>query len=176
MKILVRGPALTRTGYGEHARFVLRSLRQCEFLDLYLLPINWGESAWVWEDDEERAWFDSLIKKTAIHSQQRGQYDMSIQVTIPNEWQQMAPVNIGVTAGIETTKVAPVWLQKCNEMDKIITISEHSKQSLINTIYEGIDQRTGQSVKLKCEREVEIVHYPVKKYDKLPKLDLKVGA
>ena len=85
MKILVRGPALTRTGYGEHARFVLRSLRKCEFLDLYLLPINWGESAWVWEDNEERAWFDSLIKKTALHSKENGQYDMSVQVTIPNE-------------------------------------------------------------------------------------------
>ena len=128
MKVLVRGPALTRTGYGEHCRFVLRSLRQVEGLDIYLLPVNWGQSAWVWEDSEERSWMDELVKKTAIYGQQGGQYDMSIQVTIPNEWQRMAPVNIGVTAGIETTKVAPVWLQKCNEMDKIITISEHSKQ------------------------------------------------
>ena len=30
MKVLVRGPALTRTGYGEHCRFVLRALRQVE--------------------------------------------------------------------------------------------------------------------------------------------------
>ena len=34
MKVLVRGPALTRTGYGEHCRFVLRSLRQVEGLDI----------------------------------------------------------------------------------------------------------------------------------------------
>ncbi len=177
MKVLVRGPALTRTGYGEHCRFVLRALRQVEDLDIYLLPVNWGESAWVWEDSEEREWFDFLVKKTAVYGQQGGQYDMSIQVTIPNEWQRMAPVNIGVTAGIETTKVAPVWLQKCNEMDKIITISEHSKQGFVDTIYEGVDQRTGQRGVLKCVKDVEIVHYPVKQdlLDRpIPALQLKL--
>tara|TARA_R100000388_G_scaffold27142_1_gene21168 strand:+ start:1741 stop:2991 length:1251 start_codon:yes stop_codon:yes gene_type:complete len=162
MKILVKGPALTRTGYGEHCRFVLRALREVNDLDLYLFPVNWGNSAWIWEDSEERAWFDQLIRKAAVHSQQGGQYDVSIQVTIPNEWQRLAPMNIGVTAGIETTKVAPIWLQKCNEMDKIITISQHSKQTLINTVYEGIDERTGQRGVLKCNKDVEIVHYPVK--------------
>ena len=163
MKILVRGPALTRTGYGEHCRFVLRSLRSVENLDIYLLPVNWGQSAWVWENTEERKWLDSIIKKTAMYTQQNGQYDMSIQVTIPNEWQKMAPINIGVTAGIETTKVAPIWLQKCNEMDKIITISQHSKQSIINTIYEAVDKTTGQRGVLRCLKDVDVVHYPVKK-------------
>ena len=63
MKILVKGPALTRTGYGEHCRFVLRALREVNDLDLYLFPVNWGNSAWIWEDSEERAWFDQLIRK-----------------------------------------------------------------------------------------------------------------
>ena len=172
MKVLVRGPALTRTGYGEHCRFVLRCLKQCEDLDIYLLPVNWGQSSWVWENSEEREWIDELVKKCAIYNQQGGQYDLSIQVTIPNEWQRMAPINIGVTAGIETTKVAPVWLQKCNEMDKIITISEHSKQVLLNTVFEGMDRNTGQAVTLKCNKETDIIHYPVKTFDKLPDLDL----
>jgi len=176
MKVLVRGPALTRTGYGEHCRFVLRALRQVEDLDIYLLPVNWGQSAWIWEDSEEREWCDKLINKTAIHSQQGGQYDISIQVTIPNEWQRLAPVNIGVTAGIETTKVAPVWLQKCNEMDKIITISEHSKRGFLETFYEGVDTRTGQRGVLKCLKDVEIVHYPVKKFEKLPDLNFKLST
>ena len=176
MKVLVRGPALTRTGYGEHCRFVLRALRELDDMDLYLLPVNWGESAWIWENSEEREWLDFLVKKTAIYGQQGGQYDMSIQVTIPNEWQRMAPINIGVTAGIETNRVAPIWLQKCNEMDKIITISEHSKKGFVDTIYEGVDQRTGQRGILKCEKEVNVVHYPVKKYEKLPELKLKLDT
>lgn len=176
MKVLVRGPALTRTGYGEHCRFVLRSLRECEDLDVYLLPVNWGQSTWVWEDNEERKWIDDIVKKTALYNQQGGSFDVSVQVTIPNEWQPMAPVNIGVTAGIETTKVSPVWLQKCNQMDKIITISQHSKEVFLKTVYEGVDSATGKPMTLRCEKDISIVHYPVKKFDSLPDLDLNINT
>ena len=176
MKVLVRGPALTRSGYGEHCRFVLRSLRDCEDLDIYLLPVNWGQTTWLWEDTEERQWLDDIIKKTAIYAQQQGQYDASIQVTIPNEWQKIAPINIGVTAGIETTKVAPIWLQKYNEMDRVITISNHSRQTFLNTMYSAVDQRTGREFSLKCEKDIQVVHYPVKKYNKLPDLDLNLST
>jgi len=179
MKVLVRGPALTRTGYGEHCRFVIRALREIPEIDLHLLPVNWGQSSWVWENSEEREWIDKLVKKTALYTNQTDghpHYDISVQVTIPNEWQRMAPVNIGVTAGIETTKVSPEWLQKSNDMDKIITISEHSKRTLLETFYEGIDQRTGQKGVLKCVKPVEIVHYPVKAFDSLPELDLNLST
>tara|TARA_R100000805_G_C3609039_1_gene109538 strand:+ start:36 stop:920 length:885 start_codon:yes stop_codon:yes gene_type:complete len=47
-------------------------------------------------------------------------------------------------------------------MDKVITISEHSKQTLESTIYEGIHRETKQPMTLKCEVPVEVVHYPVK--------------
>ena len=177
MKVLVRGPALTRTGYGEHCRFVLRSLREVENLDIYLIPVNWGQSTWIWEDDEERDWMDSIIKKTARYAQENGTFDMSIQVTIPNEWERYATgINIGVTAGIETTKVAPIWLEKSNIMDKVITISQHSKDSLLNTVYEGINKNTGQKAELKCTTEVNIVHYPVKTFDSLPDMDLNLST
>ena len=167
MKILVRGPALTRTGYGEHCRFVLRALRDLENIDLYVLPVGWGTSNWIWEDDEERVWLDEIIRKTAYYHQanKNPEYDMSIQVTIPNEWAKMAPVNIGVTAGIETTKPAPVWLEKCNMMDKVITISDHSKKTLVDAVYQGIDKQTGRPVILACNKDVNIVHYPVKQYE-----------
>lgn len=175
-KVIVRGPALTRTGYGEHARFVLRALREVEDkIDIYLLPVNWGHSNWIWENNEERQWLDQIIKKTAHYVQQKGQYDLSVQVTIPNEWQAMAPVNIGVTAGIETTKVAPIWIQKVNEMDKVITISEHSKQSFLNTVYDAVDNRTNQPVRLQCNKDIEVVHYPVKEYEETD-LDLNLST
>ena len=139
-KVLVRAPALTRTGYGEHARFVMRCLRTIEDkIDIYLVPIKWGQSNWVWEFDEEREWLDKIIHKTAEYQRQGGTFDVSLQVTIPNEWEKLAPVNIGITAGIETDRVAPVWLQKSNLMDKIVTISEHSKNGFVNTVYEAVN-------------------------------------
>ena len=60
-KVLVRGPVLTRSGYGEHVRFILRSLRQLEDnIDLYVVPLGWGHTGWVVDKDGEREWFDSL--------------------------------------------------------------------------------------------------------------------
>ena len=50
-KIIVRGPALSRSGYGEHTRFLLRSLRKHEDkLDIYILNVPWGQTGWVWQD------------------------------------------------------------------------------------------------------------------------------
>ena len=120
-KILLRGPLLTRSGYGEQARFALRSLRSREdIFDIYIHPLNWGKTSWVYEDTEERDWIDQAIGKTMMYNNQGGQYDMSLQVTIPNEWERIAPVNIGYTAGIETNRVAGEWLQAAHVVDSII--------------------------------------------------------
>jgi len=169
-KILVRGPALTRSGYGEHTRFILRSLKRYEDLfDVYLIPVNWGGTGWVYEDTEERRWLDSIIAKTAMYQQQNPSpnYDISMQVTIPNEWEKMAPINIGVTAGIETTRVSPAWIEKGNLVDKIITISEFSKNSYVNTVYTVTDDKTGQVIDTgyRCTTPIEVVHYPVRETD-----------
>jgi len=173
-KVLVRGPALTRSGYGEHTRFLLRSLRKHEDkFDIHLNTTNWGETGWLKDDNEERKWFDSLLKKTIEHQQRDGKYDVSFQVTIPNEWERLAPINIGVTAGIETTIVAPVWLEKANIMDKIIVVSKHAKQGFIKSIYEVVNKETGQKNILKCNTPIDIVHYPVKEYEKI-NLDLNL--
>ena len=165
-KVIVRGPALSQSGYGEHTRFVLRALRLQESeLDIHILPTGWGETGWLAIDDEERQWIDTRVAAGAQHLQQKLPYDMSVQVTIPNEWQQMAQINIGVTAGIETNKVSPTWLEMCNIMDKVITISEHSKNGFVMTEYTGHNKNTGAPMHLKCEVPVEIAGYPVKNHE-----------
>ena len=176
-KVLVRGPVLTRSGYGEHVRFILRALREIEDrLDLYVIPLGWGQTGWVIDNDDERTWLDSIIKKTTIAVNNNNLApDVSIQVTIPNEWEKIAPVNIGVTAGIETTKVAPIWLEKSNLMDLIIVPSQHAKDTLVNTTYEVTMQQTGQVIPdYRCVTPVEVVSYPVKNFDDMDiNLDLE---
>jgi glycosyltransferase involved in cell wall biosynthesis len=165
-KIIVKGPALSQTGYGEQTRFVLRALRsRPDLFDIYLLNLEWGKSNHIIEDDNEHAWLVETIRKTAKllqANQGRVAFDLSLQVTIPNEFEKMAPVNIGYTAGIETTKVAPQWLQKCNEvMDKIIVISKHSKDVFVNTVVEAQDLH-GNKFPYKLEKPIEYITYPVK--------------
>ena len=135
-KIVVRGPVLSQSGYGEQARFALRALKSREDLfDIYIIPIPWGQTGWISANDEARKWIDKKIAEAHVYTQNGGQFDISLQITIPNEWQRMAPVNVGYTAGIETTKVAPVWLQKANEMDRIIVVSDHAKKVFEDTVY-----------------------------------------
>ncbi len=161
-KVLVRGPCLSQSGYGEHARMVLRALRSREDLfDIYIIPVSWGHTGWISEASEFRQWMDSLILKTQGYLQNKLPFDVSLQVTIPGEFEKLAPINIGVTAGIESTKMSPDWIQRSNLMDKIITISNHAKWSFENTTWQGQDQN-GNPATLKLETPVQVVGYPVR--------------
>jgi len=159
-KIFVRAPCLSQTGYGEQARFALRALRSREDLyEIFIQPIPWGRSGWVWEDSEFRNWMDERIIETQILIQKKEiQFDLSLQITIPNEFQKLAPINFGYTAGIETTKVAPLWLKNANEiMDKILTVSNHSKDVYESTVVEAINNRTQEKIDYSLETPIEVV-------------------
>jgi len=154
-KIFVRAPVLSATGYGEQSRFALRALRSREDLfDVYIQPIPWGKSGWVWQDNELRQWMDKRIEETqTLLTNKQLAPDISLQITIPNEFQKMCPINIGYTAGIETDRVAPVWLQKGNEMDKILVVSNHAKSTYERT---HVTLQDGKQYRL--ETPVEVVH------------------
>ena len=161
-KVLVRGPALSQSGYGEHARMILRALWQKQdLLDVYILPTGWGHTGWISDNSEFRAWMDNRIGAAQKAIQEKLQFDISVQVSIPNEFERLAPINIGVTAGVETTKVSPLWLQKCNEMTKVIVPSTFAKWGFENTVYQGQDQH-GNPVTLKLQVPFEVIPYPVR--------------
>tara|TARA_Y100000034_G_scaffold76378_1_gene91731 strand:- start:651 stop:1913 length:1263 start_codon:yes stop_codon:yes gene_type:complete len=161
--ILVKGPALSRSGYGEQTRFALRSLRAHEErFNILLINISWGATGWIADDGEERDWIDQLLGKTQQHLHNQLPIDISLQVTIPNEWEKIAPINIGYTAGIEATHVSPKWLEKARLMDKIIVVSNHSKNVYNNTLCEVINHQTGEKFNYQNDVPIEVVNYPVR--------------
>jgi glycosyltransferase involved in cell wall biosynthesis len=175
-KILVRGPALSRSGYGEQTRFALRALReQQDRFDIHLINTSWGATSWLTEDDEERRWVDETLQKTMFHTQQGGKFDLSLQITIPAEWERLAPYNVGYTAGIETTKLSGLWIEKTYVVDKIIVPSNHSKNVFETTSWDGLDQRTNQKFKLTCAKPVEVVNFPVKSIEP-EEIDLELAS
>ena len=65
-RIIVRGPVLSMSGYGEQSRFALRALRKHEDkFDIHIIPIPWGNTNWINNDNEEREWMDNHIRRTA---------------------------------------------------------------------------------------------------------------
>ena len=162
LKVFLRAPILTQSGYGHHSRTVYRALKTREdIFDIYVQPIQWGKTSWLWADNEERKELDNCLNKTIAYINNDGKFDVSIQVTIPGEFEQLAPINIGVTAGIETDKVSAQWLQKCNMMNKILTISEHSMNSLATTVYDAVNNQTGEQIKYGLMVPIDYVSYPV---------------
>ena len=141
-KILVRGPLLSRSGYGEQARFALSCLQSREDLfDIHMISVGWGQTGNTIAETQMSKWIKATLQRTHMYMQQGGTFDISLQITIPNEFEKIAPVNIGYTAGIETNKIAPEWIQKINEaMDRVIVISNHGKKGLETTKYDVKDQ------------------------------------
>jgi len=167
-KIVIFGPILSRSGYGEMARFAYRSLKKLsDQYDLFVLSTNWGNTGGITEETEEKKEIEKVAISTQMYIQQMNNnpdFDISLQVTIPNEWKKIAKKNIGYTAGIETNFISPAWLQPSLEMDKIIVISEHAKKGFVET---NFGNNEGQQFNVTTP--IEVCHFPVKN---LPKVDL----
>ena len=102
IKVILKGPILSRSGYGEHTRYMYRALAsRPDIFDLYIHPTGWGQSSWVLSGKETRA-VEKCIEK--IHHF-KGTFDLSLQVLIPREFENIATKNIGVTAAVETASV-----------------------------------------------------------------------
>lgn len=176
-RVLLKAPILTQSGYGEHSRFVYRALKDKEDLfDLYIEPLNWGQTGWIWEDSEERRDIDKCVGKFYEVMQQRTQnpFDICVHVDLPTAWKRVAPMMIGVTAGIECDAVSPTWLQPTfGEVDKIIVPSEFSKEGFLNSMdkYKDVFDPNTQSqlpnLKEQLKNKISVVHYPVRDYQKV---------
>lgn len=161
-KVLVKGPALSLSGYGEQARFAIQSLSKSRNVDLYLINIPWGKTGQITDEDQLHFLY-GLLEKTKQYSESvngKMSFDISVQVTIPNEFEKIAKYNIGYTAGIETTKVSPEWIDKSNTMDKIIVPSNHSRKVFEETIYKAVVQETKENTEFKLKTPIETCSFP----------------
>lgn len=166
-KILVRGPLLSRSGYGEQSRFALNCLlsRQ-DLFDIYLINVGWGQTGNTIEQNDQSRWIKAMLQRTHMYMQNGGTFDISMQITIPNEFEKLAPINIGYTAGIESNKVAPEWLQAVNTMmDRVIVISNHAKKGFETTKYNVQDQQGNEVPNWGLQVPVETVNYCVRNLD-----------
>jgi glycosyltransferase involved in cell wall biosynthesis len=158
-KVFIRAPLLTRSGYGEHARMIVDALStRPELFDLYVEPINWGNTPWITDHGHRRKYYDFLATKKHSYN---GPFDLSIQITIPPEFKRYAKKNIGVTAGIESDRVSPAWINHANSMDLMILTSKHAKEGFLRNDVRATLQ-SGEVVDLKYRTPTKIINYPVK--------------
>ena len=153
--LVFQAPIATRSGYGDHARDLLHSLYKLDKFDIKVISTRWGNTPMDALNYDKP--FHKWIVDNIIPSIQQ-KPDIYIQVTVPNEFQPLGFYNIGITAAIETTHSPIDWVHGCNRMDLIIVPSEHSKKSLVDSIYNEADKQSGQLIaQHKITKPVEIL-------------------
>jgi hypothetical protein len=153
--LVFQAPIATRSGYGDHARDLLHSLYKLDKFEIKVISTRWGNTPMdsLNYDNPFHKWIvDSIIPKVEQKP------DIYIQVTVPNEFQPVGHYNIGITAAIETTHCPLDWVHGCNRMDLIIVPSEHSKKSLVDSVYNEADNNTKQLIaQHRIQKPVEIL-------------------
>jgi len=153
---VVRAPCATRSGYGDMSRDIIRHLIDYDKFDVKVISVNWGETPMNALSPENPK--DTVILDRIITGPLTKQPELFVTITIPTEFETIGKYNIGITAGIETTIAAAEWVDACNRMDVIFTISEHSKNVLLSSRF-GKMSNTGQPLgTLELAKPVEVLH------------------
>jgi glycosyltransferase involved in cell wall biosynthesis len=153
---VVRAPVACRAGYGDMSRDIIRHLIEYDKFDVKIVSVNWGETPMNALDENNPR--DKMILDRIIGLPLTRQPELFVTITIPSEFEQVGKVNIGITAGIETTIASAQWVESCNKMDAVFAISEHSKNVLKSSQF-GKRTPSGQDLGVvKLEKPIEVLH------------------
>lgn len=173
---VISAPPDTYSGYGARARDFIKAIYELkkDEWDIRVISLRWGQTPWGFLEDnkEEWGWLKELILPG---NQLPKQPDVWFQITVPNEFQAIGKVNIGVTAGIETTVCDPEFILGCNRMNVTLASSKHTKQVLESSTFEQRDKTTNAVTGIiKLERPIEILFEGVdlNKYFHIPDEEL----
>ena len=142
---IVSSPVDTFSGYGARSRDFIKSLIKAkgDEWDIKLLSQRWGQTPFGFLNetvDNEKDLLDRIIPQMTT------QPDAWFQITVPNEFQSVGKhLNVGVTAGIETTICDPSWIEGCNRMNLNLVSSQHAKTVFENSQFEQKDSTTNKT-------------------------------
>jgi glycosyltransferase involved in cell wall biosynthesis len=159
--MLICAPVTSRSGYGAHARDLVKSFMDNNKYDIKIIDVRWGDCPRNALDVNNEN--DSKILNCILPDppQLQKQPDIYVDIRIPNEFQTYGKFNIGITAGVETTAVSQAFIEGCNKMDLVIVPSEHTKRGFTDSLYEKMQQMPdGKQQKvgtLKLEKPIEVL-------------------
>lgn len=129
--VVFKAPILTSSGYGVHSRqvfkYLLKKSKEHGF-QLKVISTRWGGTPWILNSDEPV--FQEILDRTIKRLDKKA--DLSIQLVLPSEWEDIGEKNIGMTAGIETNMASKKWIECCKNVDEVIFPSEFAKNAFRN--------------------------------------------
>ena len=167
----------TYSGYGARSRDLIKSIVDLDKYNVRLLSQRWGNTPFGFVKDNKDEW-EFLEKLILPQGQIPRQPEIWMQITVPEEFQPVGKFNIGVTAGVETTICPPQLIEGCNRMNLVLASSNHAKDVILNSKFDGVHQQTQQKVKVEMTKPVEVLFegvntniYQPSETRKLSKLD-----
>lgn len=153
--LLFQGPVATRSGYGDHARDLLKSIFQMDKFDVKIVPTRWGTTPQN-QIDPSTEFGQQILNNIAVSLDK--QPDVFVQVSVANEFKQVGKYNIGVTAGVETTLAPKEFIDGCNLMDLVLVPSKFTKEILEKTTFSEINKQTQQKIRdIQVTTPIEVV-------------------
>lgn len=152
---VIRAPCATRSGYGDMSRDIIRHIIEYDKFDVKVHSVNWGDTPMNALNENNPK--DKIILDRILTENLNRQPDLFVSITVPNEFEPIGKYNIGITAGIETTVAAAPWIDGCNKMDVVFTISEHSKNVFKATKF-GYKSPNGHEGVLELTKPIEVLH------------------
>jgi hypothetical protein len=153
--LVFQGPIFTRSGYGDHCRDLMKSLRKMDKYDIKIIPLRWGNTPQNQVDGSSE--FGRWMLERVIGSIEQTP-DVFMQVSVANEFEPKGHYNIGVTAGVETTIAPKDFIDGSNKMDLIIVPSNFTKQNLGGTVYQQKNEANGEIVgEIKTTTPIEVL-------------------
>ena len=153
--LVFQGPIFTRSGYGDHCRDLMKSLRKMDKYDIKIIPLRWGNTPQNQVDGESefgRWMLDRVIPQLDYKP------SVFMQVSVANEFEPKGEYSIGITAGVETTICPKDFIDGCNKMNLILVPSKFTKQNLGGTVYQQQDQNTKEIVgELRITTPIEVL-------------------
>lgn len=147
------------SGYSSRSRDFVKALYELkkDEWDIQILAQRWGNTPWGYIEDHINDW--EFLKNMLIpNNQLTRQPDYWYQITVPNEFQPVGKLmNIGVTAGIETTICDPSWIDGINRMNETYVSSEHAKAVFESSSFEERNQNQQVIRQIKLEKPIKVL-------------------
>jgi glycosyltransferase involved in cell wall biosynthesis len=137
------------------SRDIIRHIIEYDKFDVKVHSVPWGDTPMNALDENNPK--DKMILDRVLRAPLAKQPELFVSITVPNEFEPLGKYNIGITAGIETTVAAGPWMEGCNRMDVIFTISEHSKDVFKNSKW-GYQLQNGAQGTLELKKPIEVLH------------------
>jgi hypothetical protein len=153
--LVYQAPVFTRSGYGDHARDILRSLFEMDKYDVKVVPTRWGNTPQN-QIDQTTEFGKKVFANVITELNQKP--DIFMQMSVANEFEAKGNFNIGITAGVETTILPKEFIDGSNKMDMVIVPSQFTKNLMLGTAYQEKNNQTGQIVnEFRITKPVEVL-------------------